>query len=427
MAPEADSSPATALELAKHGIAMREAGDHAGAVTIFQRLIDHWPGLVYGWQEMAVLNARSGQDVAALDLFARAAEVDPQDFLTRRHLVRHLLHMERCDEARIALQAHVPTSEPMREDLAVLGEFVEIVRRFPRSWALSVLDRVVHGGTFLPPEDVSRRILQAVAARTPFSLIRLGDGEGAWLSLGAEDEANFGRLYAANRRKFLRVWFGAALEEPSPAFLATRRHLARALERADIVGVPFGLRVAHEYEAFSYAGVAGCINVIRWLRLGDAAQLTRNCCSQDVHRELHEQGFFPKLFAMPIQIGVVTCHPDLGIRLIRGFGARVVSVVLVPEEQGFTEMIEGLSAITGVSGITEPHFPGWFQRTEQRLQAEAGRAAVWLVAAGYLGKLYCDTLRESGAVALDVGSLVDGWCGAVTRPYLSAVQDFQVC
>jgi hypothetical protein len=54
----------------------------------------------------------------------------------------------------------------------------------------------------------------------------------------------------------------------------------------------------------------------------------------------------------------------------------------------------------------------------ERLRREAQQATIWLIAAGYLGKIYCDEVREAGGIALDVGSVVDGWCGKLTRPTL---------
>ncbi len=44
---------------------------------------------------------------------------------------------------------------------------------------------------------------------------------------------------------------------------------------------------------------------------------------------------------------------------------------------------------------------------------------LFLVAGGILGKFYCGRIKGSGGVAIDVGSLVDMWMGAETRPGMS--------
>ena len=43
----------------------------------------------------------------------------------------------------------------------------------------------------------------------------------------------------------------------------------------------------------------------------------------------------------------------------------------------------------------------------------AGR--LWLVAAGMLGKVYCDVIRNAGGIAVDVGHTADMWAGVRSR------------
>ena len=43
------------------------------------------------------------------------------------------------------------------------------------------------------------------------------------------------------------------------------------------------------------------------------------------------------------------------------------------------------------------------------------RGAVFLVAGGLLGKIYCHRIRELGGIALDIGALADAWVGINTR------------
>jgi hypothetical protein len=199
-----------------------------------------------------------------------------------------------------------------------------------------------------------------------------------------------------------------------------------AIDRADIVGIPYGLRVHHEYEACSPSGVPGCTNILRYLNARRTEAGTKRYCVQDIHRDLTLNGFLGKLLASTASFGIVTCHPQLGLRLARASGARITFAILIPEERGFANVIEGLSPITGVSGMTEPHFPTVYQRTVGKLQRLASDAAVWLIAAGYLGKIYCDIVREAGGVAIDIGSVADGWAGSVTRPYLRKIDRFKL-
>ena len=44
---------------------------------------------------------------------------------------------------------------------------------------------------------------------------------------------------------------------------------------------------------------------------------------------------------------------------------------------------------------------------------------VWLISAGFLGKLYAAKVRDLGGIAIDIGALSDYWVGYVTRDYNS--------
>lgn len=409
------------LHLAQQGIRLREQGAFEAARAIFAELTERFPQRVYGWQELGVLHAMRGDPEEALRLFAEAVRVDPTDLQPRRHLVLHLARLGRSEDAMAALGAHPGGASG---EIALLAQFAGFLHEFPEHRALQLAAQVETGGRYLSPEAVERRIRTAIVDGAPLSLIRLGDGEGAWLPVSEADEARYRLIHETNRRAMLGIWFGGDAAYGSPSFLATQRGLQASVARADVVGVPFGLRLAHEYRIGSLRGVTACVNILRRLEQPGLTGAHTAFCSQDIHLDLHQRGGFARLLRLPVPVGVVSCHPDLGLRLARLHGARVTRMLVVPEEQGFAGVDAGLSSITGVSGMTEPHFPFAYHRLREALRTQAGQARLWLVAAGYLGKLYCDVLREAGAVALDIGSIVDGWCGAVTRPYLRAIAEF---
>ncbi len=423
MHPHTETPAGDPIAIAQTGIRLRNEGNYPEAAQIFKALIDRFPERVYGWQELAVLQAAQGAGDQALRLFRQAARIDPTDFQSCKHLVLHEIGLGRLADARASLAAHQPRTARDRQMIEMYRYFVDYIEAYPERRALGLVDRFEKGGRFLPPAMVEERILAAVADKTPLSLIRLGDGEGAWLSLSPEDEAKFAPLYEANRRKTLKVWFGTDAPYESREFMASRGRLLKAVRDADVIGVPYGLRIAHEYRVLGLNGVASCVNILRAL---DPADAGKGYCSQDIHVDLHQSGFFPKLLGLPVDVGVVSCHPDLGYRLAKRWGARVTRMLIVPEEMGFAEVADGLSAITGISGLSEPHFPLVYNRILEKLLGGAGQARVWLVAAGYFGKIYCDAIRDGGGVALDVGSIVDGWCGNVTRPYLQSIAAYRL-
>jgi len=65
----------------------------------------------------------------------------------------------------------------------------------------------------------------------------------------------------------------------------------------------------------------------------------------------------------------------------------------------------------------QPHFPDMYHELYRRIDVPR-RGAVFLVAGGMLGKIYCTWIRERGGIAIDAGSVVDAWMGFNTRPGL---------
>ena len=404
-----------ALAMARHGIALREAGRWADAETVFLELTDFHPDRPFGWQELGVLYARTGRDDQALDVFRRAVEIEPHDLLPRTHCALHLLKLGFRSEADRMLTDHTRSAGHEAKSLQSLRAFLRYLHDWPEAKALASANRLEKGGSFLDVVEVQDRILSAVARRQPFSLIRLGDGEGAWMRLESGDEAAFSPLYAANRRSFLKIWFGGDTLHEAPAFHEAADTLMDVLAETDLIGIPYSLRVAHEYHIKSARGVPSINNILRWLdeRLAPG----RSTCSQDIHIELQRAGFFPRLFAQPCGFGLITCHRELGALVAASTGARIDHAHIIPEEKGSTEIL-------GANGIAHAHFPFVYHEVLADLRSVPQGGRVWIVAAGILGKLYCAAIRDMGGVALDVGSLADGWLGKVTRPTLREIGRF---
>jgi hypothetical protein len=98
-------------------------------------------------------------------------------------------------------------------------------------------------------------------------------------------------------------------------------------------------------------------------------------------------------------------------------GARVEFSHLVPEEKGMINVL-------GSNGVRRSHFPLVYNDIVSNLRRESQQGRVWIVAAGILGKRYCAEVRAQGGVALDVGSIVDGWLGKATRPTFRVMSEF---
>ena len=65
--------------------------------------------------------------------------------------------------------------------------------------------------------------------------------------------------------------------------------------------------------------------------------------------------------------------------------------------------------------VDEPHWRGGFERTMDKIRMNTEPGDLVLVGAGLLGKTYVAAAKANGAVALDIGSVIDGWAGIMSR------------
>ncbi len=119
---------------------MLEADDEASA-AYFERAIKLMPGYAPAFQWYGnLLQDMPNQEERALQMFRRAAELDPLSPLMRHQVARHLLFMGRFEEAQATLEALVETDPDffpgvsfMSVVLAPQGQFDEAVRWDRRS------------------------------------------------------------------------------------------------------------------------------------------------------------------------------------------------------------------------------------------------------------------------------------------------------
>lgn len=278
----------------------------------------------------------------------------------------------------------------------------------------------VHGShdpfPILPDEEALENVRAAVAARQPYSLIRIGDGESVVLSVGdstwlqdlaylashwgaeqvtlADVEQVRDDLLAALRGADVVGVRGDVVNVAAPADLLE----LSSREAADVIRSTFPLR-AREREILSplaarrLAIVNRTMGQLEW----DARQ---RFCSAWIHWELLASGVLDEILRTVPRVALVTSRPELEHIVSRRFGVPV-SVVRVPDKY----------VDAPVSGA---HVPDRYRRIRSELVFPEGTLA--LVGAGIPGKAYCQWLKEAGCVAIDIGSVLDAWIGRPSRP-----------
>lgn len=253
---------------------------------------------------------------------------------------------------------------------------------------LSELDRLLDLRTrakalFAPLMTVYDALNHALNARKPFALVRLGDGEGLVLSHDG------GNPSEALRTK-LHVWFGSQVVSPD-ALTEVRGGLRKAIAAADVIGAPRYQQLATRKEFVAAFEAAERERELRDVQVSES----------DLHHYFQFAGVYSQLLQGRRFLGIIGPR-DLRDALSRRFGIGRVDWYPISAEHDYP------------GPVTGPHYPDQYAAVRDRLTVpEPG--ALFLVGAGVLGKVYCAWIRELGGVAIDVGSVLDGWAGVASR------------
>jgi len=285
------------------------------------------------------------------------------------------------------------------------NRFFEAGEALARRYAWARIERRLKPIAFSADPDSLQRICAALERREPFSLIRLGDGEGNFLAptFEASDpclDDLCGRIIAN--------WFGADGLDAGGA-KALRTGLADAIDGADLLGIPNLARLAYERtnDLRGYWGVYfAALYVLDTLR-------RQQLVSAVIHQRLFNNESFLHALSRADGINTITCHPEFGPKLRAKLGVARGEDLVVPGEQG----------VPALSGETKRgrHYPDAFERTLAEIDAFASGDVV-LVGAGLCGKIYVDRAKRKGCVALDVGAIVDYLVGVNSRSIFETPQ-----
>ncbi len=259
---------------------------------------------------------------------------------------------------------------------------------------------------WLDPDRLTARLRDAIRDRAPLSMIRLGDGEARFLALSDPWTAQRITQHEATCivSVIWRNWFGEPLD-PATDLTALSRQFTEAMAGADIIGVSTAPR--YEKDIFHRGYLALLERAIdSVIATHPTVSLTHAFANILLHRHTP---FYQDLLSGLDFLGVIGPHAGLAARLAAHHGIAGTREYLVPGEARLPNAARTPTAV--------PHYPDRFRQLMAELTVPRP-GAVFLVAAGLLGKIYCHRVRELGGIAIDVGSIVDAWMGFSTRPGL---------
>jgi hypothetical protein len=386
------------------------AGRRAQSYRRLNALAEGHPGFAPALYELAAILAEDHAPVDALRLARAAHKADSRDMRTSLLLLQRLHACGLHDEGRRLAQELTPATADDARSIAMLNSFGDYLHLFPAERARSLLDEVRTRYRWIGVHELADRLDAAVDARKGFALVRLGDGEGAFARVDGADEARFSPLYAWMRDDWVRFQFGPNFDAYATGYEALTRQLMDQVIQADILGVPYPGWIEHEYGIASARGVPCVLNVHRHLLAADPDPAPI-LCDQIVHLHLLDQGRLEPLMRRARRLTAVSCLPDLPRVLQRRFGLEEADLIAVPREDTAPHLQAG-QAVEGA------HFPDVFWRIIRHLSEPPGgswNGRLFLVAAGTLGKFYSVAIKRHGGIALDLGSLVDGWLKLPSR------------
>jgi hypothetical protein len=176
-----------------------------------------------------------------------------------------------------------------------------------------------------------------------------------------------------------------------------------AILQSDILGMPLVSRLEVDFGQFGYLGALED-------RIGRIVRDSPGMlfCDSLVHIALHRISPFYKeiLSGLPF-LGFIGPHRGLAAQLAVRFDIASHHTYTVPGEMRLPDHAGRNQA--------DRHFPGRFRELMAGIEVPY-HGAVFLVAAGLLGKIYCHRIKALGGIAIDIGSVADAWLGYNTRP-----------
>ena len=98
-------------------------------------------------------------------------------------------------------------------------------------------------------------------------------------------------------------------------------------------------------------------------------------------------------------VSLITCYPALLRAIEKAFEVLAIESLLIPPEGG-----------------SPTATADWHSDVSRHLRDQDLEGRLFLVGAGIVGKGFCNDIKRSGGMAIDLGSMLDVWSGHVARP-----------
>ncbi|MEO8927278.1 MAG: hypothetical protein ABI306_08955 [Caulobacteraceae bacterium] len=249
-----------------------------------------------------------------------------------------------------------------------------------------------------------RALVERIDRKQATSVLRIGDGDAHFLTGHPSTLAH----RDIDRAAIQEIWWGTTRMDGA-RLNAIESHFERAVHNSTVLAVippwRFLAEMARPKYTFAHRGI---LNGVAYC----ASMKYRGDLITSMHfpNDLHKWDLWPEIFAAVPSVSYISCH-DMRAFLWESFAMQTRQAIHIPGEHQYSALFE--------EGGGEPAPTETLLDRHEDLCAAIDPAPgeVFLVAAGFLGKIYCEIVRERGGVAIDIGSLADYWMGFATRRY----------
>ena len=272
-------------------------------------------------------------------------------------------------------------------------------------------------GTYIPLSSISREALRdqmisAADSREPFSYVRYNDGEGCLLYALDKPQMTLADSFEHHVciASLWHGWFGTQFTSaPTSMLNKIGTQLHASIQNASVAGLDLGVLRGWRNVKGLESKVGCYYSALKVFETRGSKQ----CIDSGCLYALQEDSGFTLDFLREHQWSIITCHKDIKT-LFCTRGIAIQEVLVTPAEQRFNELF-------GTPVQSNVHLDSVYPSLCDHISSvDSESSHFWIIAAGPLGKIYAEKLRQRGCFVLDLGAIVDGIIGFNRRPRLSA-------
>lgn len=403
----------SAHEIVSAAIAAKETAFEIGGLEIAERLliqgIELYPDNQVLEYELGIVYRYKYDLPKALHHARKAHILMPDDDRLQLYYL-HMLYANRqfimAEKFYSAIESEF-NGDPL--DLKAMRDFGEYIKIFPVEFAREINADIRQNHYWGDANFVASQIEEAITSKRPFALIRLGDGEGAFVRIGQKDEAAHQYLYEHFRRYWVKFLLGDDVDPTFNGYTSLTSKLMDFTLEADIVGIPYPDWIEHEYRICANRTIPCLLNINRYIADYNKVKVI-TLCDQDIHLQLHRTNAYQRILRDVESATVISCIEGVDKKVSSMFSIPNVDLIKIPSEN-YAPHLDKIH-----SQRDTKHFPLVFWRTVEQLSCSLN-GRVFLIAAGTYGKFYAAIIKRNGGIALDLGSIVDGWMKLSSRPF----------